>query len=69
MPYSATREKWIRAKYEHRSFVRKESSIFIEKRNRFRRLKDNKKQRSSRRKGKDRDDATVKTGEKLNSLH
>lgn len=58
---NATREKWIRAKYEHRSFVRKESSIFIEKRNRFRRLKDNKKQRSSRRKGKDRDDATVKT--------
>lgn len=58
------REKWIRAKYQHKHFVCKESSIFTEKRNRFRRFKENKKQRSSRRKAKEKENATVKTGER-----
>ncbi|XP_071839738.1 arf-GAP with coiled-coil, ANK repeat and PH domain-containing protein 2-like isoform X1 [Apostichopus japonicus] len=60
---NAMREKWIRAKYQHKHFVCKESSIFTEKRNRFRRFKENKKQRSSRRKAKEKEkeNATVKT--------
>lgn len=58
---NATREKWIKAKYEHRKFVSQDSVLGENQSSRFRRFKENKKQRSGRRKGKEKEAKAEKT--------